>query len=288
MADLFNDALTIATSNAGEMTLWTEDKKKEYVALFTERAADSRYIMQKTASLILSRAYKRKFVGNKMVQDLNQKYWAGEGWNGCGDVKYTGKRDRATLTEIAQTRADELIKQLPSMKKAMAILDPDTAKDMEDIVPLQTEYEEVSAEVSARPTQVTLDDWPETATRLEIQTDIREQEQRNKALLEKQNELAALIHKLQLRIDKVLINGIPGIRDEIKKAVVQLVEQSHGIDNLSRRVEEQVLFGESDTALEMLRHFQKDEAHVSEDITLKFNAGLEKLKLIQAKKAKKA
>lgn len=283
MTNPFEDALVVATSNMGEMTLWKEDKKKEYVALFSSRATDSRYVMQKTALIIMQRASKRKFIGLKMVRALTEKYFAG--WE---PITYTGTRDANSLTEVAQQRAEALMKQLPSMKKAMAILDPDTLKDMEDIVPLQEEYETTSDEVNARPEHCTLDDWPETATRLEIQNDIRAQEQKNKELLEKHSKLARSIHVLQCRIDKVLINGIPGIRDEIESAITQLMEQSHGIDNLSRRVEEQVLYGESELALEMLRHFQKDEAHVSEEITVKFNAGLEKLKLLQAKKAKKA
>lgn len=72
---------------------------------------------------------------------------------------------------------------------------------------------------------------------------------------------------------------MPGLAEAVVDVIQQHLDRSKALDAMSRRVEEQVRFGDSDAALELLRHFEADESRISDNVKASFDDALKKLKL---------
>jgi hypothetical protein len=98
-------------------------------------------------------------------------------------------------------------------------------------------------------------------------------------LIAKLDEIGKEGQSLDSRINKFLYNGLPGLSDAVIRVVIEYIERYTGFSALNRRVAEQVKFGDSEAAMEMLRTFEKDEVKVSSDIQGQFDAALDALKV---------
>ena len=96
----------------------------------------------------------------------------------------------------------------------------------------------------------------------------------NISLLEGQQEN---IKELEVQINKRLYKGIPGLSDAVISAVNDHFDKARALDQLDRRVEEQVMFGDCKAAIETLQTFEKDEIDLGDSIKLKLKAEVVKL-----------
>ena len=76
---------------------------------------------------------------------------------------------------------------------------------------------------------------------------------------------------------KALYAGIPGISDAVLKSIKLHYDKSKALDQMGRRVEEQVLFGDSAAALELLRGFEADEEKLAGEVKAEFKAAMKTL-----------
>jgi hypothetical protein len=57
------------------------------------------------------------------------------------------------------------------------------------------------------------------------------------------------------------------------------IDRSVALDEVSRRVEEQVRFGDSEAAVSLLSHFEQDEVNIGDTIRSQLAEALNKLKI---------
>jgi tripartite-type tricarboxylate transporter receptor subunit TctC len=117
---------------------------------------------------------------------------------------------------------------------------------------------------------------------------VREREEERQKLIKRMNTLASEGRRLESEISKTLFAGLPGLSDAVVAVIRNHVEQALAFESTGRRVEEQVKFGNSTAAVELLRHFESDEVKVSDQVKAQFDEALNKLKVAAKAPKKKA
>ena len=108
---------------------------------------------------------------------------------------------------------------------------------------------------------------------------VKAADKKRRELVDKLHECGKEGSRLEAVVGKRLFKGLPGLAEAVCEVITQHLERSKALDATSRRVTEQVKFGDSEAALELLRHFESDEAEVSAKVKATFTDALEKLKL---------
>jgi hypothetical protein len=277
------------TSDA--LVTWSDERRQAFVETFNDRTLAARYILLQTAFYVREVASKRHYLSSKHTDhaqhdlyDLVNRCKTGRNW------ELVGGRSTSDLNKIAQERADEIIKQLPSMASAVRILNPEAAGWIErrdKLVAKGTEILEASKEVAG---PLDLADFPGTTTLTEIRKLGEDREAKRIEYQKKLDKLGKEGLELEQKIDRFLYDGLPGLSDAVTTLISNYIDKSIAFETMQRRVAEQVKFGDSAAAVELLRGFENDERKVSSDVKSQFNEALEKLKLIAAKgrKAKQA
>jgi hypothetical protein len=290
--DLMTSLVTTKDGDLSGMMLWTDDKKKDYVTLFKQKANVSTYILRNTAKELAKRALDKKFLGQPRFNKLQEacNHFSGtDQVHGHYDSTHwatTYNRSQADMNAVVEERVTALFKSLPSLNKAILILDPEIAKKMEERDLLKERGQEITEKIQETSEPIRMSQMDQTMTIGAFLKHIKDMEVQRKAWFEELQEIGSKGRDLEIIINKALFKGVPGISDEIEDVCRDIYEKSKAMGLLSRRVEEQVLYGDSEAALKLLSHFEKDEGKLREDIAARFNAGLEKLKLKVAKKKK--
>ena len=286
--------------SAAAMALWTDNKKKDYVGLFKQRANASMYILRNSAQQLAHRAKEKQFLGvprfNKLVDECQG--FAGEdeikrcGYGGYSQQdldlwKSTYDRSQADLDAMVSERVTALLKQLPSLNAAMLILDAETHAKMIRRDELSKRGQELTDEFAEHSVDIRLSDVDQTMTIGGFRAYIKDIENKRRKILEELEENGKEGQVLERHINKALFKGLPGIGEEIENVVKELYQQSKDMGATARSVENTVLYGDCEAALAILESFKTDEKAVSTAIGKRFQNGLELLKLKLAKGSKK-
>lgn len=284
--------------SAAAMALWTDVKKKDYVQLFKQRASASMYILRNTARELASRAKEKQFLGvpryNKLVEEC--QHFAGEDavrgdpYNRVATPELWHKtydRSQADMDAIVKERVVSLIKNLPSLNAAMLILDPDTHDKMLRRDELRERGQELTDKFAEVSVDVRLSDMDQNMSIGAFRQYMKDLESKRRVMLEQLEEIGKEGQNLERHINKALFKGLPGIGEEIESVVKELYQQSKDMGATSRSVENTVLYGDCEAALAILESFKSDEQKVSTAIGLRFQNGLELLKLKLAGKKSK-
>ena len=265
--------LTVVAS--GEMSTWSEAKRLDFVATFHKRALCSRYVLLRTAELCMETAQRRQFISNFHVKEIEKRTKRPYLQAHYGSLELTDNRNSYNRTvsgrsveeldSIAGERAAALLDGLPALKLAVKIVNADLAKKIE------------RKEECEKRGQVLLDEL-KTMTVGAFRAMVKERGRRNDAILDELEELGELGGKLEREICKALYAGLPGLSDACIDVIVGCYEQAAALDTTTRRVEEQVKFGDSATALELLRTFEKDEVQVSDEVAARFKEAMATLR----------
>lgn len=285
-----------------QMANWSESNKKDFVKTFNDRVKVSRYILQATASLALGKAVERKYVGEKQARKLKAEFGGIDryGYNSYGlmgsefavvnhreDGNLIGSRPVDELNKISADRAQEILKQLPPLQKAVQIISTDLSKkitDRDNIVEKGKNLTEKLVELSE---PIAMSEVDQKMTIAAFRQMVKDTEKKRSKLVEEINELTKDGVELDKEINKALYAGLPGLSDAVVNAISSMMEKSKALDQLGRRVGEKVMFGNSEAALELLRTFESDETKLSDDIKLELATAMDKLKLAVAGKKKK-
>lgn len=269
------------------LATWSDDRRKDFVATFKERIAAARYILVKTAECLQEIALKRHFISSKHTNESGYDFWTIKGgYSRTGPT--VGGRSVQELNAIAVERANEVAKQLPKMSTAVRVISPEAAGWIDRRETLVAKGNELltAAEEVAGP--LDLEMLPGTTTLASIRKMGEEREAKRVSLKNQLDKLGKEGQELDSKIDKFLYDGLPGLSDAVMKLVTTYVDKSIAFEAMQRRVEEQVMFGDSTAALELLRTFETDEQQVSDEVKVQFNEALAKLKLIGVKGRTKA
>lgn len=301
VADSATNPFSLMTSeSAAAMVLWTDDKKKDYVKLFKQRANASMYILRHTAQRIAYNAREKQFLGipryNKLVEECDN--FVGEDTPVARDAyrapvtpdlwRDTYDRSQTDMDAIVKDRATSLLKNLPSLNAAMLILDPETHAKMLRRDELREKGQEITDKFTEVSVDIRLSDMDQNMTIGDFRAHMKSIEAKRRALLEELEEIGKEGQTLERHINKALFKGLPGIGEEIESVVKELYQQSKDMGTTSRSVENTVLYGDCEAALAILESFKNDETKISTNIGLRFQNGLELLKLkLAGKKSKK-
>lgn len=274
MSDIFDIALVNETTS-GSMSLWSDEKRKDYVKLFKERSGRSYRLYWLTAWEILNETYRKGYLSyaqnQKAYEELNRE-------------NRTHGYANAEDTALAKDRAKEILQKLPSLNKVMAILDPDTSKLMDERDEVLAKGQELADKLQEYPEEIKLSEVEQDMTIGQFRAYVKKLDSEKKQLVEEMDELGKRGQDLEKQIGKALLKGIPGLSQEILDVITELVNKAKALQVITNRVEEQVLYGDCENAMEMLRHFHKDEAKIEGEIKEKFLNSLEKLQLLHVKK----
>lgn len=278
------NALMQIEGDSDTIAAWSDEKKQGFCKLFQTRVEDSRAILILTAQEVFGAAKRRYFVPS--AASFQERTFQDRG----GPIRCHDRdgREYNELRRIAEERAKIIIKELPVARKAVEVIDAETAKKMlrvekinEQLGPLQEEFEGLSQEV--RLSEVP-QDWTVGALRKFIADEVK----KRKDLTDKINGLSREGQKLEEEIAKALYKGLPGLKEAVVKVVVAHLERADHLGTVSRRVEERVLYGDSAAALDLLKSFEQDEVTVSEEVRAELRSAVASLGVGKAPKKAKA
>ncbi len=282
--DSIVDLVPTAIDGTEEIATWSDEKKAEFVKTFEKRSVAARVILELTAESVLSVASQRKFISTKHVNQVNRSSTVG---NRCGyyqDCEETTGRTHEDLAKIAEEQAKAVLKGLPPLKKAVQIIDPATAKKIDQRDKLVVKGKKIRDELVELAEPILMGEIDQQMTVGEFRKMIKTRERRQKRLVDNLEELAKEGNELENAINKALYAGLPGLSDAVVKVVNDCYERSTALDSTARRVSEQVKFGDSQAAMSILQRFEQDEAEVSSEIKAEFDGALKKLKIAGTKK----
>ena len=284
-------AALVKRASSGEIANWDDDKKRDFVKTFDDRARVARYILLSTGELILDGAHRRQFIGAKHVEmfghggvhkrhsrrDHHELHDKG----GSYHEHTVGGRSVNDLSIIAEERANLVLKELPPLKKAVQVIDAVTAKKIERketiIKSLKDLKKKLEGPDLAGPLK--MDEVNPKTSVGDFMQMAKDRVKTRRKIFSRMDDLAIEGQDLEAYINKKLYKGLPGLSDAVVSVVKQHFDRAIAMDEMDRRVGEKVMYGDSAAALEMLKGFEKDEQTIPEEIKAEFRSALEKLKV---------
>lgn len=277
--------LQLSAAQTG-ITHWSEDKRKDFVEVFKDRARCSVYILLTATEKIIDAARERYFISGRVSNDLHAKL--------CNDsLRYHNNyhynklsRSENELRAVAVEQAATFISQLPSKMATWEVLAPDVADKMRQSDALEKKLTKLGEELEDLPTEIRMADVDQTMTVGDFRKHVNAVKDQRNSLIKKMNHVTHEGNELRRQVDKALYDGNPELTKAVRALVHENVEKAKGLLEMTRRVEEKILFGDSTHALELLKTFEKDEVKIDEKVKASFTAVLDKLGLGNTKKRK--
>lgn len=271
--DYMLDGNPLATvQDIDALAAWSDEKKRDFVKVFDDRILAARYILVKTARIVQDKAVNRKFISFKHTREL-EKIFPQEHL-----VMSKCSRSKETLREIAEERATLILKELPPLKKAVQWIDPETAKMIDRKEKLLKTANEVRGELDQVCETIDMADLDQSMTIGDFRAMVKDREKQRKKLLRKLEDIGEEGTNLEDTIAKKLYAGLPGLSDAVVQTIKDHLERFVALDQMGRRVGEQVMFGDSESAMEVLRKFEEDEVTISDELRDRVKAAVETLK----------
>jgi hypothetical protein len=285
--DSITDLVPTAISGTEQMTEWSDEKKADFVRTFEQRSTAARAILELTADTILSIASQRKFISTKHMGQVNKTNTVHGSLGYNRQVESVTGRTWEDLHKVAEQQAKAILEGLPPLKKAVQIIDPDTAKKIDRRDKLVAKGKRLRDELVELAEPIEMTTLDQSMTIGEFRKMIKTRERRQKTLIDQLEEVAKEGNTLENAINKALYAGLPGLSDAVVKAANDCYERSNALDATTRRVAEQVKFGDSEAAMTILQRFEQDEAEVSAEVKAEFADALKKLKLAATTKKRR-
>lgn len=281
LLDTSNTSL-INMADTRPIAFWADNKKNEFLKTFKERVEVAAWLLEHTAHVIIDKAIDRKFISNKHTRNI-QCVSAVITNSNCGSLH---GRNWDELQKIAEERANTVLKKLPILKNAIKVVDAETFKLLEQYDRDQKSLQEKKDTLDELSGTIDMNELDQNMTIGAFRKYVKKIEADRASLLAQLSREGRALQELDVTISKRLYAGIPGISEAIIKVINQHYERITALQAMTRRVEEQVKFGDSAQALELLKHFEKDEAIVSDTVQAEFDEALKKLALYKKPKTK--
>jgi hypothetical protein len=292
--------IAVSEGSSDAMMTWSEDKRSDFCNVFEQRAQASAYILVTTADKLLEKTHRLQFIWQKAYEKARKERGSTAFYMGKEADKYgyyrnpviVGGRGADDLNTLAEERADQVFRNLPPLKQAVQVIRPDVALKIDEMDKLKAKLDKLTTELEGKEytTSLRLSQMDQNMTIGDFRALVKEKIKKRNDLVEKINDAASLVSDLEEWIAKELYAGIPELSDAIVAVAIQHYERAKGLEGMTRRVQEQVKFGDSNAATSLVKRFETDEAEVSDSIKSEFAKALEKLNLSnkQVKKALKA
>lgn len=300
MLDGGENMLATVTAAGSELTTWSENKKKDFVALFRQRARVSQYLLNMTATFIARGAISKKFISDTRANDAlgrrldrygcrritpfnpeNVDKYRDEGlvdsYNSARMDHIVGGRPRSELDQIAQERADVVLADLPPLRQVVNILDADLAEKIDRLEEIKKNCKKLYNEFVELGEPINMSTVDQDMTIAEFRKLVKTTVSTRQTMLDKLNELSKEGNELDEFISVRLYKGLPGLTEAVEEVIKLHLARATMFEQTTRRIEERVMFGDSAAAVEIMSSFEKDELAVDENIKKTFADALEKL-----------
>lgn len=288
----------------GELSLetmhtWSDERRKEFKGTFEQRTKAAQFILEQTAATIVETAERRKFISEKHTSRLHQGrsrsryghlaptanlyHWLDDGQS---DRTAVGGRNYEELAGIANERAKQILKELPSLKTAVQVIDKETAKKIDERDALLKKGQVLTQKLEDLSEPIELSDVDQKMTIGDFRAEMKKRAKERRRTLEKLNEIGREGCSLEDEINKALYAGLPGLSDAVIKVVKDYQKRADAMQQMCRRVTEQVMFGDSAAATDLLKRFEQDEVEMDGHIKADFSAAMDKLKAAAKKSSK--
>lgn len=276
------DSPVTMLANTDTMSGWSEEKKAEFSNLFEQRTEIARILCKITVSKLANMARSRHFISEYHLTKLQRA----TGWQPMPEYRYHYQykvqecgRDIDEIIRIADERAKALLAELPPLKKAVQVIDAQTAANLDKIDKLKKKAEKLQEELEELPCTIDMED-PEfqDMTVRQFRAEVKTLFDKRNKLIDSINKAGSEAHNLEIAVSKALYKGLPGLSEAVVDVLKVHIERITVLDQMKRRVTEQVKFGDSEAATGLLAQFEKDEAEVSTELKSKLNAAMSSLK----------
>lgn len=287
-----------AVEENGAIATWSDHRRDDFCATFADRVRVSRYILESVAECVRDEALRRRFIGEKNLKSIkatashvshlcdprqNVERWHGDPL----DRSKCAGRPIEQLREIAAERAKAILDNLPTLSTAVQIINPELAKKIDRRDALTKKGQELTDQLLEASESIVMSELDQAMTVGAFLEMVRQRDKLRAKIHTELQEVSEEGRSLEIAIAKALYSGLPGLSDAVIKVINDHYARSTALDEITRRVTEQVKFGNSPEALEMLRRFEGDEVSVPDSIKEQFKAALEALKLsVNGKKVK--
>jgi len=277
-----SDSPVAMLAETDTMGSWSDEKKAEFSGLFSKRTQLARILCEITVSKFATMAKNRHFISDYHLTKIKRSH----GWSPSREYKYEHRhavencgRDYDEVARIAELRAKSLLSELPPLKKAVQVIDKETAKKLDKMARLEKKAETEKEELEQIPRSIDMKDetyqeWTLRAFNAEVKRifDARQK------LIKSINKAGEEAHDLEIAVAKALYKGLPGLSEAVVEVIKAHIERSTVLDQMDRRVTEQVKFGDSEAATGLLKQFEQDEAVVSDELKGKLNNAMAALR----------
>ena len=287
MNEVLNDLAKLVpneTSLLGteQMADWDTARRQAFVSTLHARAVNNATVLQLTAQKILSAAHSRRFISNAQFCAENNPRA-----NSTYGLSEEQRRTHEELDNLAEERAQDIINQLPSLKDALRVMAPELLAPMAQKERLTEAAENLYRKLDELSQPIDIADMDQAMTLGAFQAHLTSVDKARKQLVAKLDETAEKVVAIERQIAKALVRGVPEISTAILEAAKAQTDRATQLGVLSRRMGEQVMFGDSTLAMNVLKQFEADERELSTEFKSMFASALTRLKLTTPKKAKK-
>lgn len=287
--------LAVTAKGGAAIARWSDDKKAAFANTFEQRSKASQAILLVTAQKIWQKAEKLGFVSFRHARNvidnptiptrLNALYDVPRSYGSHGKV---GGRNVDDLVQIAEERAQAIIDDLPALKKAVEILDPDTAKLIGEREKIRSVCDRLDKQLDDASADIVMSEMDQSMTIGDFRKYVAARQKAREQLRKKLHAAHKRGAEIDITVTKRLCKGIPHLSETIVDVIKAHLERATGLDTFTRRAVESIKFGDSANAVELLRQFERDEPTVGVAVREQFRAALERLQLATSgKKAKR-
>lgn len=182
------------------------------------------------------------------------------------------------LDEVSKERAKLILSQLPTLKQAVTYIDKETAKNIDARDKLLKKGELLKKKLEDLSEPLKMSDVDDNMTVGVFKKEIKTRARDRKRVFSRMEELGKDGCELEDKINKALYAGLPGLSDAVVKVAKDYLERAKAMEQMSRRVGEQVLFGDSEAAMGLLKGFEADELELEGNIKTEFANAMDALK----------
>lgn len=298
LEDLDVNALKNAVIKATDVTggdsmiLWSDEKKADFCKTFDDRVRVSVFILVRTAEKLGEVATRRQFLGSRALNKVQTEFrgigttsdYDSNRFHDPKDYNHLGGRNLTELNQIADERAEEIFKNLPPLKQAVQLIKPDVAAKIDRIDKLKEQIKPLADLLDSKDfaEDLRMSEVDQNMTIAAFRTMVKERVKRRRQLVDKVNELSKEAIELEDAVAKALFGGIPELGDAIVEVIRTHYERALALEQMGRRVPEQVKFGDSKAATDLVKRFEADEKTISSSVKDEFDAALNRLKLSRA------
>ena len=268
-------ASTTGHTTQDAMASWDTARRQMFNQTLAQRAASNRAVLLGSAHKVLEAARSRRFISQGQYAKAFETLPRFDLWRAH---EGTG-RTREDLASVIEERAKDIINQMPSLKEALRVMAPQLLKPLAEKEKLNAAAQRLYDAYAAKSRPLKMSELDQSMTLAQFRALVVKTEKERDALLKRLNDVSEKLHAIEKTVAEALVKGVPQLSDEIVAAAQQQAKRAEELLVMSRRVGEQVMFGDSKAAQDILKEYEADEKKVSEDFKATFAAALEKLKL---------